>query len=365
MPLIAHQSLTRVRRVIGEITCLALLLTCVFASGQSNAPSTNQSPAHALPDAPLGTATISGTVTDATGALIAGASVTLKEGSLSRATTSSSDGSFTFTSVPAGAFQIDVSLQGFSNASLTGSVNAGEMYAAPPLSMKMGEVDVSVNALTQKQLAQLQVHAEEQQRVLGLLPNFFVAYDWKAVPLTPKQKFSLVATTFRDPINIIIAAGSAGVQQWQNDFAGYGQGAQGYGKRFGANYGNLVVGTVLGGGVFPVLFHQDPRYFYKGTGSVHSRLFYALSTAIICRGDNGKRQFAIAGILGDFSAGAISNAYYPSTDRSGTGVTLENGLIGIGGDAVGNVFQEFIVRKFTPKSRRGVINSVTTESQQH
>ncbi len=304
-------------------------------------------------------------VTDPTGALLPDALVTLQSGTSTRATTSGADGSFSFGNAPAGTIAITASHPGFASAIARLTLSAGQSMALPNFVLQTGGVDVSVDALTSKQLAQLQVHAEEQQRVLGVLPNFFVSYDWNAEPLTPKQKFSLVVTTFRDPVNIFIAASAAGVQQWQNDLPGYGSDAPGYGKRFGANYGNLVIGSTLGGGVFPVLFHQDPRYFYKGTGSVRSRLLYSLSRAVITRGDNGRNQPAFAAVLGDFSAGAISNAYYPATNRSGVGLTFANGFIAIGSDAISNVFQEFIVRKFTPKSRRGVVNAVTTEASQH
>lgn len=340
----------------------ALLCATGLLSGQPYLRAQVTGSTQALPNAPQSTGTVTGTVVDATDARISGAVITLKTGDFTRATSSTADGSFVFTDVPVGTFSVTAALKGFAPASSEGTLSAGQIFAVPDLSMKMAEVDLSVNALTSKELAQLEVKAEEEQRVLGVLPNFFVAYDWHAQPLTPKQKFSLVVTTFRDPINIILAGGAAGVQQWQNDFAGYGQGAQGYGKRFGANYGGLVIGTMLGGGVFPVLLHQDPRYFYKGSGSVHGRLFYALSRAVIARGDDGKSQPAYASLLGDLSAGAISNAYYPAGDRSSVGVTFENGLIGIGGDAISNVFQEFIVRRFTPKSRRGVVNAVTTQS---
>jgi hypothetical protein len=104
---------------------------------------------------------------------------------------------------------------------------------------------------------------------------------------------------------------------------------------------------MLGGAVLPVLFHQDPRYFYKGTGTVWQRTRYALSTAVIARGDNGKWQPAYAGLLGDFGSGAISNLYYPASNRNGAGLTIENGFLAVAGDAVGNLLQEFVLRKMS------------------
>jgi hypothetical protein len=115
--------------------------------------------------------------------------------------------------------------------------------------------------------------------------------------------------------------------------------------------GNLVVGNMLGGAILPMVFHQDPRYFYKGTGSVWSRAGYALSTAVIARGDNGRWQPNYSGILGNFGAGAISNLYYPASSRQGASLTIGNGLLGIAADGVSNVLQEFVLRKLTKKAK--------------
>jgi uncharacterized membrane protein YeaQ/YmgE (transglycosylase-associated protein family) len=111
-----------------------------------------------------------------------------------------------------------------------------------------------------------------------------------------------------------------------------------------------LVGTMVGGAILPSLLKQDPRYFYKGTGSTRSRILYALANAVICKGDNGHWQFDYSGILGDLAAGGISNLYYPASSRSGGGL-IENTLIGIGGSGVANLFQEFLIRKLTPHAQ--------------
>jgi hypothetical protein len=108
---------------------------------------------------------------------------------------------------------------------------------------------------------------------------------------------------------------------------------------------------MIGGAILPSLLKQDPRYFYKGTGSTRSRILYALANAVICKGDNGHWQANYSGILGALAAGGISNLYYPASSRNGAGLTFENTLIGIGGSAVGNLFQEFLVRKLTPHTQ--------------
>jgi hypothetical protein len=101
--------------------------------------------------------------------------------------------------------------------------------------------------------------------------------------------------------------------------------------------------------VLPSLLKQDPRYFYKGTGSNRSRILYAIANSVICKGDNRHWQANYSNILGNLAAGGISNLYYPADDRNGAGLTFENAAIGIGATAIANLFQEFVVRKFTPK----------------
>ena len=141
------------------------------------------------------------------------------------------------------------------------------------------------------------------------------------------------------------------MEQAQNHFSGYGQGAQGYAKRFGASYADTVSGTFIGGAILPSLLKQDPRYFYKGTGGTRSRALYALANAVICKGDDGHWEANYSSIAGSFAAGGISNLYYPSSDRNGAELTLENALIGIGENAAANLLQEFVIRKLTPNAR--------------
>jgi hypothetical protein len=210
-------------------------------------------------------------------------------------------------------------------------------------------VGASVDVVaSQVDLAEAEVHVEEHQRLAGIMPNFFVTYDWHAAPLNARQKLELSWRNTIDPANFAISAATAGVQQARNEFRGYGQGAAGYGKRVAADTGDLLFGTFMGGFVFPSILHQDPRFFYKESGSFISRALYALSAAVICRGDNGKWQPNYSGMLGDLSAGALSNLYYPASDRNGASLTLENGLLDIGEDAIGNLVQEFIFKHLTP-----------------
>jgi hypothetical protein len=202
--------------------------------------------------------------------------------------------------------------------------------------------------LSRTEVAAEQIKVEEKQRVLGVLPNFYISYIPNAVPLTSKQKFKLAGRTVMDPFTFVFVGGAAGVEQAQNHFRGYGQGAQGYAKRFGAGY-DTVAGTFIGSAILPSLLKQDPRYFYKGTGNKPSRFLYAIANSVICKGDKGRWQANYSNILGNLAAGGISNLYYPAQDRDGAELTFENAGIGIGASAVANLVQEFVIRKLTPE----------------
>jgi len=293
--------------------------------------------------------TVAGTIADPTGALVPGAHVKITAADHStQETVSDSNGQFYFLNVSPGDFQLNVSALNFNTQIFAGTVRSGEHYVAPQIVLALAAQITSVTVTqTQEQIAQEQVKLEEQQRVLGFIPNFYVSYIADAVPLTPKQKFGLAWKSSTDPISIVLVAALAGGQQATDEFKGYGQGAEGYGKRFGATYADVIDGTFLGSAVLPSLLHQDPRYFYKGTGSFRSRLVYALSNAFICKGDNKKWQPNYSNVLGNLAAGGIANAYYPASNR-GAGLTFETAGIRIGETAVAGIFQEFIVRKLTP-----------------
>jgi len=252
--------------------------------------------------------------------------------------------------VSAGSFKLTISSRGFAAQVLSGSLKPGESFEPKPIVLPVSEAasEVRVSA-SPVEIAQEQVHEEEQQRVLGLIPNFYVSYVPNAAPLTVRQKFSLAWRSAIDPMTFLATASLAGVQQGTNSFKGYGQGAQGYGKRFGANYTDSLTGSIIGSALLPALMKQDPRYFYKGTGTVRSRLLYVLANSVLCKGDNGHWQGNYSGILGGLASGGISNLYYPKDDRSGAALTFENALIGIGTGTMEDFFQEFVVRKLTPR----------------
>ncbi|MGC1781944.1 MAG: carboxypeptidase-like regulatory domain-containing protein [Acidobacteriaceae bacterium] len=316
---------------------------------QTSRASLPDAPAQSAPnDQPLGS--IHGTVMDTAGDVVPGATVTLIAVSeaVSRTVQTNGAGFFTFSGVGPGQFHLAIAAVGFAPWSGPEIVlSEGQSYETPQIALQIAASNTSVRVVfSSPELAEQQMHVEEKQRVVGLVPNFYTSYVWDAEPLTVKQKFHLAWRSSIDPVTFLGAGVVAGIQQWDDDFNGYGQGAQGYAKRFGAAYADGFSGVMLGGAVFPALLHQDPRYFYKGTGSIRSRALYAISTVVICKGDNGRWQPNYSSVLGTFSAAGISNFYYPPENR-GFQLTIDNALIGTASGAVGALLQEFVIKKIS------------------
>lgn len=345
------QSSSSFQRSLAAWLVLCGAVACAHAqSPAATALGTAPQTTAALPSQPPASGTISGKVTDRAGDPVAGANVALAAGAGQPSVTiSDASGQFAFTALLPGTYELTVSAPGLTPSVVPAiHLQPGQSDVLAPVALAIATATTNVQVtVSRQQIATEQVHVEEQQRVLGIVPNFYASYVWKAAPLNSKEKFHLALRYSVDPINIGIDAVVAGVEQWQNGFRGYGQGAQGYFKRFGANYTDDFVGTFLGSGLFPSILHQDPRFFYKGTGSVGSRALYAIETTVICRGDNGRWQPNYSFVLGNFAAGGISNLYYPATDR-GAGLTTQNALIGIGSSAIFNLLQEFVIPRFTP-----------------
>jgi Carboxypeptidase regulatory-like domain len=329
----------------------------VLAQSQDAPISAAPAAAEASRQAPAAQApgSINGTVVDQDGAVIANVKIILElangrstGGSLTRETLTDTNGHFVFTDVAPGSFQLSLTASGFALLQKSGILNAGENLLVPQVALAVARntVDVEVT-VSQEQVAEEQVKVEEQQRLLGVFPNFYVSYVPNAAPLTSKLKFQLAWKSTFDPVSFVVTGAVAGLEQAEDAFSGYGQGAQGYAKRYGAAYANQLAGTFIGGAILPSLLKQDPRYFVKGTGTTKQRFFYAVANSVICKGDNGHWQPNYSYILGDLAAGGISNLYYPAQNRNGAALTFENALIGIGGGALGNVLQEFFLRRFT------------------
>ena len=296
---------------------------------------------------------ISGKIVDPVGVPVSGARValTFDAGSPAQAILTGEDGQFIFSNVTPGNFYLTVTSPGFADQRLSATLHTAENFAAPQITLSIASLMTEVRVTPSTvEIAQEQLKQQEKQRALGLVPNFYVTYVHDAAPLSAKQKYELAWKTIIDPVNFGIIGVVAGIQQQQGSFSGYGPGAQGYGKRYGAAFASDALDTVIGSAVLPSLLKQDPRYFYKGTGSKRSRLLYAMANAVICKGDNGRWQPNYSSVLGGIAAGGISNLYYPAKDRNGVGLTFENALLGTVGTAATNVLQEFLIRKLTPNA---------------
>jgi len=318
--------------------------------GQSEAAPVDSSSLGAqLPDPSL-PGTIHGTIVDPNGTAVAGARVKLtrQDQSANQEAQSGDDGQYSIANIAPGPYQLSITAEGFATKTSSGVLHSGENIVVPQITLalttEVTEVRVELSPI---ELAQEQMKDEEKQRVLGFIPNFYVSYVPNAAPLNTRQKFELAWKSTLDPVTFGITGAVAGIQQANNQFSAYGQGAQGYAKRYGASYADVVTNTFIAGAILPSLLKQDPRYFYKGTGSKRSRILYAIANSVICKGDNGHWQANYSAIFGGLAAGGISNLYYPANDR-GAGLTFENEAIGIAGSAAANLLQEFVIRKLMP-----------------
>lgn len=344
------------------LTLLSFLPSSGMAQDQTGRPSNRSGP---LPDAPVprpagpmqgnangdtqANTNVSGTVLDSTGGAVPGAQVSLvgRDASLFQTVRSGANGEFTFTGVPAGPYRVAVEAVGFAPLKTEEfTVTAQQVYLLPGISLSVAGQTTSIVVRPTEVIAAEQIQREEKQRVLGIVPNFYVSYVPDAAPLTSKQKLSLSLHDAFDWSSFAAISAGAGAEQATNAFKGYGQGAAGYGKRWGALFVDARSNDLLSHYVFASLFHQDPRYFYQGTGTKKSRLVHALSYALVARGDNGKTMPNYTYILGDLCAGALSNAYYPPANR-GAKLVFTNAAIALAARAGQGVLEEFIGKRFT------------------
>jgi len=321
------------------------------ASDSGAASSPGASPVH------VATATICGTVLDVNGDLVPGATVVLNGASSDdrREVTADDSAAFKFDSVNAGVpYEITVQVKGFTSWTSPAIVlEPSQFLILNDIHVKMeGEAtSITVYGGSTEEIAVEQVHLAEQQRVLGFIPNFYVVYDSaNAVPLSTKLKFKLAMRVARDPVSILGVGFMSGIDQAANH-PDYQQGAAGYGQRFGANAAGAFSDILIGGAILPSLLHQDPRYFYQGTGSTASRTKHALLSPFICRGDNGHRQINFSSVGGDLGATMLSKTYYPSTNR-GTGDLMVTFGISEGERMMAAIAQEFILPRFTPSLKK-------------
>lgn len=351
--------------MITAIATLALGIKChaqETASRQSFLPSAPSALLKAEMEAVSGgasssspaTASVNGTVLDTTGALIPGARIDIVSDSHedSKEVVAGDDGVFRLNDLKPGlSYVIRVSTDG--SATWTSEpivLQPGETLTLNDIRLKLEMTDSITVSASRAEIATAQVQLETQQRMFGVIPNFYTVYDGaNAVPLTPKLKFKLAMRISVDPVTIAGIAFMAGVKQAAKT-PDYQMGALGYGQRFGETAATGFSDILIGGAVLPSLLHQDPRYFYQGTGSNKSRLMHALSAAFVARGDNGRSQFNASSIGGDLAASGLQMAYYPQANRTALTFVGQFGLA-TAERTLNAVAQEFLFARFTSKAK--------------
>jgi hypothetical protein len=234
-------------------------------------------------------------------------------------------------------------------ASTSVTVQPAASLELPAIVMRLEVVHTDVTAVSEHEAAEREVRAEEGQRILKAIPNFMVVYDDEPVALSAGQKFRLSARTLADPVTIGVSAAIAGGEQASNSYPGFGRGVRGYARRFGASVGDSTSGMMLSGAILPTMFHQDPRYFYRGTGSRRSRLMYVLKQTVEQKGDNGHWQFAWSNTLGGVGSALISDTYYPRQGHTWGADTGQLFGLSMVSSGISNLMQEFVFGRVTSR----------------
>ncbi len=299
------------------------------------------------------TGNILGTVVDTSDDPIPGANVILQGPAGNRLTAiTKDDGGFAFDQTPAGvAYQITVTAEGFADWNSSITVEPGENKTLPEIKLRILAVQRAVTvSYSSKEVATQQLKAEEQQRILSFIPNTYVVYEPHPEPLTARMKFHMAYKSLTNPFFFGRTAAWAGVQQARDNPSEWHQGAEGYSKRLGAGFADAVTGGLISNAILPSLLHQDPRYFYQGTGTKKSRALHAMWAPVVCKGDNGAWQPNYSQLGGSLIGYSISTAYYPSSDRT-AGHVFQTFGIDMGLHVVGSLAQEFILGKFTSRGK--------------
>lgn len=290
---------------------------------------------------------------DVNGDTLSGATVVLQGPSLAQPLKLVSDdnGFFDFKPLASGTYRITVTAADFSDWSSPDlALTTGQYMIVSDCKLRVSQVATTVNvAYRPEEIALEEVKQEEKQRVFGIIPNFYVVYTRNPVPLTAKLKFRLALKTSTDPFTVAGVGTFAAINQ-AGDTPNYVQGWNGYGERVGAAAADGFSDIMIGGAILPSLLRQDPRYYYQGTGTTKSRVFHAISYPFICRGDNGKLQPNYSSVGGDLGSAALSNLYYPQSDR-GANLVFQNFAITTGERMLSTLVQEFVLNRLTPRQR--------------
>jgi hypothetical protein len=332
-------------------TPVRLMLIVLLFCGYAKAQSLPVAPPNSIATANTDTGMMIGTATDLYGNVVPDASVILTNTSsgVARQVTADENGAFVFEDIAAGSsYRLKLHAQGYADwQSDLLTITAGKSLIVQHIALMLAGDTVSVTVSGDNaQLATEQVELAMHQRVLGIIPNFYVVYDSAhAVPLSTKLKFKLALKASTDPVTAIGIGFLAAVDQAANT-PDYQQGLRGYGQRVGSSAADGFSDILIGGAILPSLLHQDPRYFYQGTGTKQSRMQHAIAAPFICRGDNGHSQINFSSLGGDLISSSLSNTYYPQSNR-GANLVFTNFAIGTAGRVINTLAQEFIIPKLS------------------
>jgi hypothetical protein len=217
---------------------------------------------------------------------------------------------------------------------------------------------------SKREKAAEQLKAQEKQRVMGVMATFNTTSNKDALPLSPGQKFQLFFKSETDPWPFLLASVVAGFGQAEESYPEWGQGMQGYAKRFGGAYTDAFIGNFFGNAVLTVALHEDPRYFQKGAGSRTKRFLWAASSTVWCKRDNGKWGPNYANVGGNLIGSAIARSYYPVAQRT-VNDTISDGLTVSAEGIVGSEVIEFwpdIARHFKRKHAEKLARQAAAQS---
>jgi len=310
-------------------------------------------PAQSTEAASAKTGRVLGTVVDISDDPVPDAAVVLQGSPGNRlAAVTKENGSFAFPNVTPGiVYQVTVTAEGFAEWNSSVAVGPGQEETLTNVKLRFLAVQRAVTvSYSEKEAAAQEFKAEEQQRILRFIPNTYVTYEPHPEPLTTGMKFHMAYKSLTNPVFFARTTAWAGVQQAVDTPDRWRQGAKGYGKRVGAGFADATTEGLIGNAILPSLLHQDPRYFYQGSGTKKSRALHAMLAAFVCKGDNGKTQPNYSTWGGSLISSSIALSYYPSSDRNAQHV-FKNFGIGMGLHVGGSVVQEFILDKFTSRGK--------------